>query len=74
MQVIDSDAVMVLEAGKLLEMDTPAALMRKPGGYFAAMCAEYGEEMEAELKKQAEAVRFARFCRPHLRPFIFGLI
>ena len=53
-QVIDSDAVMVLDSGKLLEMDTPAALMRKQGGYFAAMCAEYGAEMEAELRRQAE--------------------
>jgi ATP-binding cassette, subfamily C (CFTR/MRP), member 1 len=52
--VIDSDAVMVLDSGKLIEFDTPAALLRKPGGYFAAMCAEYGEAMMADLQRQAE--------------------
>lgn len=52
--VIDSDAVMVLDSGKLIEFDTPAALLRKSGGYFAAMCAEYGEAMMADLQRQAE--------------------
>lgn len=52
--VIDSDAIMVLDGGKLIEYDTPAALLRKPKGYFAAMCAEYGEVMMADLQNQAE--------------------
>lgn len=57
---------MVLDSGKLLEMDTPAALLRKSGGYFAAMCSEYGEEMEAELKRQAEEVHFSFRCATRL--------
>ena len=66
---------MVLDSGKLLEMDTPAALLRKPGGYFAAMCSEYGEEMEAELKRQAEEVHFSFRCASRLSLSLhFGLI
>ena len=39
--IIDSDMVMVLDSGKLIEFDSPAALLCK-GGYFAAMVDEYG--------------------------------
>jgi ABC-type multidrug transport system fused ATPase/permease subunit len=51
--VIDSDKIMVLDAGALVEFDSPAALLDKRGGAFSAMVAEYGVEMAASLRWQA---------------------
>ena len=52
--VIDSDAVLVLDSGKLVEFDSPAALLRKSEGAFRSMVEEYGPEMGAALRRQAE--------------------
>ena len=44
----------MLDSGKLVEFDSPAALLRKPEGAFRSMVEEYGPEMGAALRRQAE--------------------
>ena len=36
--ILDYDRIMVLQEGKILELDTPAALIEKEGGLFKSMC------------------------------------
>ncbi|KAI0789892.1 P-loop containing nucleoside triphosphate hydrolase protein [Abortiporus biennis] len=36
--VLDYDRILVLGEGKILEFDTPRALVGKPGGFFSEMC------------------------------------
>jgi len=36
--VLDYDRVLVLGEGKVMEFDTPVALLKKQGGAFRAMC------------------------------------
>ena len=38
--IIQSDRVLVLDAGRVAEYDTPAALLRRPGGAFKALVQE----------------------------------
>lgn len=48
--VIDYDRILVLEAGRIREFDTPANLLSKENGLFKAMCAastEYEELRQA---------------------------
>jgi ABC-type multidrug transport system fused ATPase/permease subunit len=51
--IIDTDKVMVLSKGELLQFGTPAELLREKTGYFAKMVAEYGEAVAASLTAQA---------------------
>eukprot|EP00656_Telonema_subtile_P006591 TRINITY_DN13051_c0_g1_i1.p1 TRINITY_DN13051_c0_g1~~TRINITY_DN13051_c0_g1_i1.p1 ORF type:complete len:1450 (+),score=430.93 TRINITY_DN13051_c0_g1_i1:142-4491(+) len=51
--IIDSDRVMVLDAGELVEFDTPKALLEKSSGHFAKMVADTGDEMADKLRKVA---------------------
>ncbi|KDQ20385.1 hypothetical protein BOTBODRAFT_305749 [Botryobasidium botryosum FD-172 SS1] len=41
--VIDADRILVLDAGKLIEFDSPAALLTKDGGYFKALVDQSGD-------------------------------
>ncbi|KNE54789.1 hypothetical protein AMAG_00743 [Allomyces macrogynus ATCC 38327] len=41
--IIDSDRVLVLSAGEVVEYDTPYNLMTRDGSYFQHMCRESGE-------------------------------
>ncbi|CAO3612277.1 unnamed protein product [Cunninghamella blakesleeana] len=41
--VIDYDRILVLDAGKIVEFDTPYRLMTKESGYFKTMCEKSGE-------------------------------
>lgn len=36
--ILSYDRIMVLDAGRILEFDTPLELFRKEGGSFNAMC------------------------------------
>jgi len=47
--ILDSDRVMVLDAGKLVEFDSPKALLENKESLFYAMAAEAGvEDLEGE--------------------------
>ena len=48
----DYDRILVLGEGRILEFDTPASLLRRPGGAFRSMC-ERSADWE-ELKAAAE--------------------
>ena len=55
--VIDYDRILVLEAGRVVEYDTPARLLRKEGGAFRALVSETGEtnaDLLQQLAEQAE--------------------
>ena len=40
--VIDYDRLIVLDQGRIVEMDTPAALIKKEDGTFRNMCMQSG--------------------------------
>ncbi|KAG9103574.1 hypothetical protein FRC06_009826 [Ceratobasidium sp. 370] len=53
--ICDADKIMVLEAGKIVEFDSPAALLQKDGGVFKSLVDESGDRdaLYAMAKKQA---------------------
>ncbi|XP_013148667.1 PREDICTED: probable multidrug resistance-associated protein lethal(2)03659 [Papilio polytes] len=52
--VIDSDKILVLDAGRLMEYDHPHILLQNKKGYFRKMVAETGPAMAAMLHKLAK--------------------
>lgn len=48
MTVIDYDRLLVLDAGRLVEFDTPDNLIKREGGVFRDMCAKSGSFVELE--------------------------
>lgn len=56
--VIDADRILVLDAGNLIEFDSPAALLQKEGGYFKSLVDESGDKENLyDLAKTAAAER-----------------
>ncbi|KAJ3064093.1 hypothetical protein HDU99_004585, partial [Rhizoclosmatium hyalinum] len=53
--VIDSDRILVLDNGNVVEFDTPRALLNREGSIFAAMVNETGAQNAAALKALANA-------------------
>lgn len=53
--VMDYDKIMVLDAGRLVEFDAPAALLRAPGGLFRALVEESAEREELYALAQGRA-------------------
>ncbi|KAL0895472.1 hypothetical protein ABMA27_011590 [Loxostege sticticalis] len=51
--VIDSDKILVLDAGRLMEFDHPHVLLQNKKGYFRKMVAETGPSMTPILHKMA---------------------
>jgi ATP-binding cassette subfamily C (CFTR/MRP) protein 1 len=51
--IVDYDRVLVLDAGRVLEFDTPAALLRRPQGAFASMVDETGAQSAQLLRSIA---------------------
>ena len=51
--VIESDFILVLGHGEVLEFGTPAELLRKDNGAFASMVADTGETMSKDLRNRA---------------------
>ncbi|KAJ8734037.1 hypothetical protein PYW07_014588 [Mythimna separata] len=47
--IMDSDRVMVMDAGRLVEFDHPYLLLNKPDGYFTKMVKETSDKMSAQL-------------------------
>ncbi|KAM3966609.1 ATP-binding cassette subfamily C member 4 isoform 2-T2 [Aphomia sociella] len=52
--IMDSDRVMVMDSGKLVEFDHPYNLLNKPDGYFTKMVKETSEKMSAQLYQIAK--------------------
>ena len=51
--IIDFDRVLVMDAGRVAEYDTPANLLRDPGSVFSGLVDNTGEEMAARLRAAA---------------------
>ncbi|XP_047033956.1 ATP-binding cassette sub-family C member 4-like isoform X2 [Helicoverpa zea] len=51
--IIDSDKILVLDAGRLMEFDHPHILLQNKKGYFRKMVSETGMNMASLLHKQA---------------------
>jgi ABC-type transport system involved in cytochrome bd biosynthesis fused ATPase/permease subunit len=56
--IIDFDKVLVLDAGEVVEYDTPLNLLDKEGSAFASLCRKSGEW--DVLKGMAEKAALAR--------------
>nr|CAD7430331.1 unnamed protein product [Timema monikensis] len=54
--VMDSDKVLVMDAGTMVEFDHPRNLLSNPQGYFSQMVEQTGSAMETSLRKVAEEV------------------
>jgi ABC-type multidrug transport system fused ATPase/permease subunit len=51
--IIDSDRILVMEAGNIVEFDSPAALLSNPNGAFTKLVEQTGPDSAASLKKIA---------------------
>lgn len=51
---MDSDVILVMDAGKAVEFDHPHILLQNSEGYFAKMVAETGSAMQNKLKEIAK--------------------
>lgn len=51
---MDSDQVLVMDAGQAVEFGPPHELLQNPDGYFTKMLKETGKNMESKLRKVAE--------------------
>lgn len=52
--IMDSDKVLVMDAGKAVEFDHPHVLLQNPDGCLTRMVKETGAHMEALLRNVAE--------------------
>ena len=48
--VIDYDKILVLDAGQVMEFDTPTNLLNNPNSHFSQLCAETGESNDRSLR------------------------
>lgn len=51
---MDSDKIIVMDAGCVVEYDSPYLLFQNPDGHFASLVMEAGQNMFISLKKIAE--------------------
>jgi ABC-type multidrug transport system fused ATPase/permease subunit len=51
--IIDSDRIMVLDKGSLMELDTPANLLRNPVSLFSKLVKETGRIESVKLRSLA---------------------
>ncbi len=52
--VMESDKILVMDAGRVVEFAPPLALLNRPNGYFYSLLKETGTESFNKLKKIAE--------------------
>ena len=52
--IIDSDRILVMDAGRVAEFDSPAALLRDENSIFASLCRQSGAGSFAVLRAAAE--------------------
>lgn len=52
--IMDSDKVMVMDSGRLVEFDHPYKLLNNPDGHFTKMVNETGEKMASQLYQIAK--------------------
>ena len=50
--VIDYDRIIVLDAGQVMEFDSPENLLNNPNSYFSQLCAETGESNDRSLRQK----------------------
>lgn len=53
--IMDSDKVLVMESGTMVEFDHPHVLLQNPSGKFSKMVAESGKSMAEQLRKIARS-------------------
>ncbi|XP_044730121.1 probable multidrug resistance-associated protein lethal(2)03659 [Chrysoperla carnea] len=59
--IMDSDKVIVMEAGRMVEYDHPHILLQQNNGYFTKMVAETGRSMEMHLRQAAKEAYERKF-------------
>ncbi|KAF6215602.1 hypothetical protein GE061_010358 [Apolygus lucorum] len=52
--IMDSDRILVMEAGRAVELDTPHNLLENKDGYFYSLVQETGPQMASRLTAQAK--------------------
>jgi ATP-binding cassette subfamily C (CFTR/MRP) protein 4 len=52
--IMDSDKVLVLDAGRVAEYDAPHTLLQNEAGIFTGMVDAHGESSAAALRAQAQ--------------------
>ncbi|KNE56750.1 hypothetical protein AMAG_02529 [Allomyces macrogynus ATCC 38327] len=70
--IIESDRVLVMEAGRLVEFDEPLKLLDMPGGHFASLVSNTGEATSRKLREIAQAAhdeRMAKRAAESSRPY-----
>jgi ABC-type multidrug transport system fused ATPase/permease subunit len=58
--IIESDRVLVMDAGSVLEFDEPSKLLETEGGSFRDLCLQAGSSSFAKLTAQAKAAQEVR--------------
>ncbi|ORX97979.1 P-loop containing nucleoside triphosphate hydrolase protein [Basidiobolus meristosporus CBS 931.73] len=53
--IIESDRILVLDEGKVVEFDTPINLLNNPDGFFYSLVKQNGDEAVERLKQMASA-------------------
>ena len=51
---MDSDRILVMDGGRMVEFDRPYTLLQKPNGHFTKMVLQTGPLMAEQLRKAAE--------------------
>ena len=54
--VIDYDRILVLDAGQVMEFDSPLNLLQNPKSYFSQLCAETGESNDRALRLKSKNI------------------
>ena len=69
---MDSDKVLVMNSGKMVEFDHPHYLLQNPDGYFTKMVEETGPSMTIALRDVAKRALDAKLEHNKLNGSVFG--